>query len=160
MLIYNLVMLMMNNLIHANQVVLLSVAIQLNIIKSIINEDNINYSSVGNIDLDRNLLIHNFDIICKNYIGNDFNTSFSDLSCFSIFHVNIRSIPENLVKLVYYLQDIEHQFSVFAISETWLKNYNDSIHNLKGYTHVKCNCKQRITQQRRSRHLYYKYYFI
>ena len=41
--------------------------------------------------------------------------------------------------MVYYLQGIKHQFTVFAISEIWLKNHNESIYNIKGFTHICVN---------------------
>ena len=46
-------------------------------------------------------------------------------------------------KLVYYLQGIIVEFSIFAISESWLKTYNDSLYNIKGYSHECINREDR-----------------
>ena len=62
---------------------------------------------------------------------------------FSIYNVNIRSTPENLKQLVYYIQGIKYKFSVFAISETWLKTYNDTLYTIKGYSHECVNRENR-----------------
>ena len=73
--------------------------------------------------------------ICKNYTDESFNKSFKFQIFFSIYHVNIRSTPENLKQLIYYIQGIKYKFSAFAISETWLKNYNDTLYDINGYSH-------------------------
>ena len=36
----------------------------------------------------------------------------------------------------YYLYELNHNFSVSSITESWLKQYNRSTYNLKGYTHL------------------------
>ena len=36
----------------------------------------------------------------------------------------------------YYLYELNHNFSVLSITESWLKQYNRSTYNLKGYTHL------------------------
>ena len=46
---------------------------------------------------------------------------------FSFLHLNIRSLPHNLVKLTDYLSCLNIKFSVIGISETWL---NDSSHSV------------------------------
>ena len=108
-----------------------------------INEDNIDYSNLGDVDPDLNFLNLNSNITCRIFTERSFNKMHSQHK-FSIFHANIRSIPENLSKLIYYLQGIDHQFSIFAISETWLKNHNDSLYTMKGYTHTCVNREKRI----------------
>ena len=52
------------------------------------------------------------------------NYSDADLFC---LHLNIRSLPRNLVKLTDYLSCLNIKFSVIGISETWL---NDSSHSV------------------------------
>ena len=46
---------------------------------------------------------------------------------FSFLHLNIRSLPHNLVKLTDYLSCLNIKFSVIGISETWP---NDSFHSV------------------------------
>ena len=36
----------------------------------------------------------------------------------------------------YFLFELNHNFSIISISETWLKQYNKDNYNLKGYSHV------------------------
>ena len=40
---------------------------------------------------------------------------------FSLFHVNVRSVPANLSQLLLYMENLEHRFSVIGLTETWLK---------------------------------------
>ena len=53
---------------------------------------------------------------------------------FSIFNVNIRSSRTNFDFFRHYTNELKHQFSVYTLTETWLKNYNKN--NLKGYQHI------------------------
>ena len=109
-----------------------------------IYEDDQDYSTLGNIDPDKYFLNSENNIPCKNYTEISFNSTFeSKINTFSIYHVNIRSTPENLSKLVYYLQGINLQFTIFAISESWLKSYNDSLYTIKGYAHECVNREDR-----------------
>ena len=49
--------------------------------------------------------------------------------------MNIRSIPRNLDQLTFYLNSLNHTFSVIAISENWLNLANKDIYGIQGYTH-------------------------
>ena len=51
----------------------------------------------------------------------------------SLLHVNIRSLPKNVDQLEVFLQSINQQFSVIALSETWLKTVPHSYYSLPGY---------------------------
>ena len=53
-----------------------------------------------------------------------------------MYHVNIRSIPRNLITLQYYLEELSHNVSIIAISESWLHDFNKTVFNLKGYNHA------------------------
>ena len=55
---------------------------------------------------------------------------------FSIFNVNIRSSRTNFDSFRHYTNELKHQFSVYTLTETWLKNYNKNLYNLKGYQHI------------------------
>ena len=87
-------------------------------------------STLGNIDPD----IHYFSAnnMLKNtpyYNDKTFQTKFGKNQQFSMFHLNIRSIPDHFSELTSLLTEIK----VIAISETWLKpsNINFNIHNYK-----------------------------
>ena len=80
-----------------------------------IDDDKYDYSILGSIDPDTHYFKNQRNTICKNYTEESFNKSFDFQNNFSIYHVNIRSTPENLKQLVYYIQGIKYKFSVFAI---------------------------------------------
>lgn len=48
---------------------------------------------------------------------------------FSTFHLNIRSLSRNSDKFIHYLSSLKHDFSIIALSETWLTE--DSKENFK-----------------------------
>ena len=62
---------------------------------------------------------------------------------FSLFHANIRSIPRNLQQLTFYLHNLNIDFSVTALSETWLQPYNKDNYFIPGYVHKSVMRKSR-----------------
>ena len=52
--------------------------------------------------------------------------------CFSLCHINIRSIKANLSQCENYLQLLSIDFPVIAITETWLNDISD-LYSLSGY---------------------------
>ena len=89
-----------------------------------LNEDRIDYSELAYIDPDRNFLTSTKDNECLYYNDLSFNESSPKQNNFSVYHVNIRSIPRNLDQLTFYLNNLHHTFSVIAISENWLTPFN------------------------------------
>ncbi len=53
--------------------------------------------------------------------------------CFSIIHMNIRSMSKNLDAFVHYLSNLNYQFSIIGLSETWLKDSNVHTLSIAGY---------------------------
>ena len=82
------------------------------------------------------------------YHENSFNQSFQrvfyDNDTLSLMHLNIRSIPSNLTKLIQYLSNLNVNFDIIGISETWLNETNKDIYNLNGYNHVPLVRQDRI----------------
>ena len=74
---------------------------------------------------------------CDYYIEDTFNDRCKNLPInrcsLSILHLNIRSIPRNLSSQQTYLNNLDIQFSVIGISETWLKPYNVDCYGMDGY---------------------------
>ena len=101
----------------------------------LINEDTYDHSELGNADPDCNFLVNNRQTICAYYNERSFNESYQHPNTFSLFHVNIRSIPRNLDKLKLHLDSLNHSFSIVAISESWLTSTNKNLYHMKGYTH-------------------------
>ena len=107
---------------------------------TILNNDKIDHTGFADIDPDTNYLIQN-TLTDSNYFT---ETKFNKLQCsndyFSLFNVNIRSTGAHFDNLRYYLDGLNHKFSVFSITESWLKDYNKDVYNLEGYEHI---CKIR-----------------
>ena len=102
----------------------------------VLNDHNIDYSTLGDIDPDTHFLTANKHIKSHYYTETEFN-KFVDLdNKFTLFNVNIRTIPKNFDRMRYYLYELNHNFSVLSITESWLKQYNRSTYNMKGYTHL------------------------
>ena len=61
---------------------------------------------------------------CDYYLKNSFNKKVNELEidkkAFSLLHSNIRSAVKNLYKLDTYLSNLDHQFNIVALSESWL----------------------------------------
>ena len=74
---------------------------------------------------------------CDYYLETGMNTKLKSLnirsSAFSLFHMNIRSVTKNLSKLDSLLSDIDHEFSIVALSETWLKSDNYLLYGINNY---------------------------
>ena len=64
-----------------------------------IDDDKYDYSILGSIDPDTHYFPNQRNLVCKNYTEESFNKSFFFLNNFSLYHVNIRSTPENLKQL-------------------------------------------------------------
>ena len=63
----------------------------------------------------------------------EFNNYFTTPDNFSLFNLNIRNLPKNVVNLQHFLEGINVKLSN---TETWLTEYNTSLHNFPGYSHV------------------------
>ena len=100
-----------------------------------IDNDHFDYSSLANVDPDTNYIADTSHISCKICTESEFNREFPASNQFSLFHINIRSIPKNLQKLDYLLTELDHRFSIIAISESWLKSYNKTLYDIRGYSH-------------------------
>ena len=53
-----------------------------------------------------------------------FRDKFKSNKNMSMFHLNIRSIPEHFIELTSYHDSLDNDFKIMAISETWLKLYH------------------------------------
>ena len=102
----------------------------------VLDTDHIDYSALGNIDPDLNILFDNNTINCKYFTEMEFNNYFTRPDNFSLFNLNIRSLPKNVVNLQHFFKGININFSVLSFTETWLTEYNISLHNFTGYSHV------------------------
>ena len=100
-----------------------------------LTDHRIDYSALGNTDPDTHYLSANKPI-SHYYTENEFNNIPNLKNKLTYFNTNIRSIPKNFDTLKYFLFELNHNFSIISISETWLKQYNKDNYNLKGYSHI------------------------
>ena len=104
-------------------------------VDSLINEGKFDHSESVNVDLDVTFLTQNMHSTCEYYNDLLFNENFHRHDNFSLFHVNIQSLPRNFDHLKIHLNELKHSFTIIAISENWLTNINREIYHLKGYSH-------------------------
>jgi hypothetical protein len=82
----------------------------------------------------------NNQLACDYYFEDTFINKIQSLNLtkedesFSVYHTNIRSIPKNFDSLQHYLSLLSHEFSVVAITESWLTESTYSLYNLNGYS--------------------------
>ena len=89
-------------------------------------------------DLDPDL---NFDMFrCDYFTESQFNElfhkmHFSFCNCFSLLHLNIRSLSRNYDNFTSFLANIEGKFPIMGVSETWLKDSEYSF-DIMGYDFI------------------------
>ena len=96
-----------------------------------LNENLDIYNHMAEIDPDINYYSNQCNTLfnsCDYYLENSFNKKIQefaiDANSFSLMHCNIRSAVKNLSKLETYLSNLDHNFSIIALSESWLKDHN------------------------------------
>ena len=102
----------------------------------IIDPDHIDYSVLGSIDPDTNFLLGNDTSWCHYYTEFEFNQCFSSNDKFALYNLNIRSLPKNMEKMQHFLEGLHYKFTIITFTETWLAEYNSSLHKFIGYSHV------------------------
>ena len=97
---------------------------------------HLDYRVIGNVDPDLNILLDNNSINCRYFTEMEFNNhAFIDTN-FSLFNLNIRSLPKNYVNLQHFLEGLNISFSVLSFTETWLSEFNKSFYYFKEYYHI------------------------
>ena len=78
---------------------------------------------------------------CMYFLENSFNEQLTiqkencnAKNAFSLFHLNIRSMKQNLPQLNAYLDAVGFPFTIIGLSETWLQNHNCTLYGLNGYS--------------------------
>ena len=64
-----------------------------------IDNDDLDHSSLANVDPDTNYIADTSHISCKICTESEFNREFPASNQFSLFHINIRRIPTNLKQI-------------------------------------------------------------
>ena len=84
-------------------------------------------SNLCDIDPDINYLSSNdFSVENNYYTENEFNSTYANNNNFSIFLLNMRSLPEHFNELTAYLDCLNFKFKILALTETWLKDYHSN----------------------------------
>ena len=87
-------------------------SVPLNLINDL---DHIDHSTLGNINPDTNLLSNINTSICNYYLGLEFNKQFPQDYKFSIFNLNVRSLPQNIDKVKHFLEGLHYNFLNFIL---------------------------------------------
>ena len=102
----------------------------------VLDNDHLDYSVLGNVDPDLNMLLDKNSINCRYFTEMEFNNhSFIDTN-FSLFNLNIRSPPKNYVNLQHFLEGLNISLSVLSFTETWLSEYILYICNFMIFSHL------------------------
>ena len=87
-----------------------------------------------------NQFSHNLIKNCNYFVEDTFNKYLNrhhiPNNAFSLLHLNIRSIPANFTSCLSYISNLNHNFSIIGLSETWLKQSNISAYGIDGYSHI------------------------
>ena len=110
-----------------------------------LNNDDI-YSPLCDVDPDANYfnelnahISQNCDYYCEHSFSTIIQTRFKnmiDLNVFSLCHINIRSMKANLTSFEKCFKNLEFEFSVIGITETWLTDSNSDVYNINGFNFV------------------------
>lgn len=105
------------------------------------DDDDLDLTPLSSIDPDLNYYndarFTNIGHSCKYHLEDSFNKSLvnADKNAFSLFHSNIRSIPRHLDELKVHIDNLDIEFSVIGITESWLQEHNSALYNLENYKH-------------------------
>ena len=99
---------------------------------SILNPHSLSSDNSCNID-------DNLNCDCKYYDTNTFNEGVINQGDFSVFHLNTRSLGKKASGVVDYCSAIDHDFDVYAFTETWFNSEDDSnLIDLDNYSNIDC----------------------
>ena len=89
-------------------------------------------SVLCDIDPDLYYYYHNNSIKSEYYTEKQFNNTFSDNNNLSILHLNIRSVPLHFSEFLCYLDTVDLEFKIIALSETGINNHH-AVYNITHY---------------------------
>ena len=107
------------------------------------NDNNKGLFSIDDIDPDfhfyneifANIAVQNSDYYIEDSFTEKCKVSSVESDCFSLLHMNIRSAPSHLDEFQNYICNLNHNFSVIAMSETWFNDITIDFYNMQGYNH-------------------------
>ena len=91
------------------------------------------------IDPNNNFLAE-MDNTCDYFTVNEFNSKVKCIDNLSLIHLNVRSLKANFINIQRYLDVINFEFDIIAVSESWLNDHDDlTLFCLEGYDIVNMN---------------------
>ena len=112
---------------------------------SIFNPFELNDMDGNSPQLDNDPDIQFYNEINNNYkcdyiLEDNFNSACEKLSMksnnFSLIHLNIRSMSKNSEKFVAYISNLQIDFDIICMTETWLKQTNIELQGIDSYVHI------------------------
>ena len=80
------------------------------------------------------------DDTCDYYTVDEFNSKVKCIDNLSLIHLNVRSLKTNFISMQRYLDVIQFEFDIIAVSESWLNDHDDLTQFcLEGYEIVNMN---------------------
>lgn len=103
-----------------------------------LNEDD--FQPMYDIDPDVNFYASEISKLneCKYYHEDTFNEKIASFrhgnsNLFSIIHMNIRSMNQNMTEFLSYIEGLDNDFQFIGLSETWLNDSNADLFHKSGY---------------------------
>ena len=99
-----------------------------------INEND--HQVFGDIDPDVNFInsISLYQNSCDYHLEKSFNELLDNHNIrFSLCHLNIRSIKQNVTKFETFLEMLNLEFTIIGLTETWLHDHDCNLYSLNGY---------------------------
>ena len=90
----------------------------------------------GDIDPDVNFInsISLYQNSCNYHLETSFNELLDNHNIrFSLCHLNIRSIKQNVTKFETFLEMLNLEFTIIGLTETWLHDHDCNLYSLSGY---------------------------
>ena len=84
------------------------------------------------MDPDLNYYDHNNSIKSEYYTEKLFNNTFSDNNDLSILHLSIRRVHLHFLECLCYLDTLDLEFKIIALSETGINNHH-AVYNITHY---------------------------
>ena len=83
--------------------------------------------------------------MCKYYLQENFNNELLNHPerSFSLCHINVRSLQQNFSSMQAFLDNLNINFTILGITETWLTDINCDLYNISNYSLVE---KHRTTR--------------
>ena len=85
------------------------------------------------IDPDHNLITHIQSKSKYHTLSSLGSLLHEHVDCFSMIHCNVRSAQSNMDALTIVLSELEHDFTIVGISETWLSEQNIDLYSMPRY---------------------------